>query len=247
MKPIFSKKPSPYLVSGIFLGLSWAVYFFQYSVFNHMIRSLFEFNIHNAVTLITTLISEDFFKDWLTRSITTVVIISVVLLIEVIVFYVLISRLIAIFRTSTDKQTRLITTSYRVLFWGSLALILLGLVMNLSSLLELWSNIQTLQQFRLETVITDLKELVINAPLQSIGDVQHLVTDIQSYIRTDNVLLETKQLASVYLVNMKYLLGLWQIAYPLLLALLTYAHLGYWWKGKAPKNKHFKITFTIEK
>ncbi|NQN78143.1 hypothetical protein HO999_03575 [Streptococcus suis] len=54
-------------------------------------------------------------------------------LVEIILFYVLTGKLIKTFKLMDDKVNKLILWGYRLLFWGSIGLIVFGLVPSLST------------------------------------------------------------------------------------------------------------------
>ncbi|HFI0218933.1 TPA: hypothetical protein ACGO59_001895 [Streptococcus suis] len=59
-------------------------------------------------------------------------------LVEVILFYFLTGKRIKAFKLMDGKINKLILWGYRLLFWGSIGLVVFGLVTSLSTGLDLW-------------------------------------------------------------------------------------------------------------
>ncbi|MFM0590340.1 hypothetical protein [Streptococcus suis] len=164
-------------------------------------------------------------------------------LVEIILFYVLTSKLIKAFKLLDGKVNTFILWGYRLLFWGSIGLIVFGLVTSLSTGLDLWKNIQAIQDLDVQAIGTEIQAIVAEAPLTKIGDVQVLFDSIQDYIRDKSILLATKE----SLVLLHTLISVWSTAYPILLALLSYFHIKDWWTKRTPGKPIVKISLTIER
>lgn len=168
-------------------------------------------------------------------------------IVEIILFYFLTGKLIKAFKLLDGKVNTFILWGYRLLFWGSISLIVFGLVTNLSTGLDLWKNVQALQELDVQVIGTDIQAIVAEAPLTKIGDVQALFDSIQDYIRDNNILLATKESPVLQVSKLHLLISVWSTAYPILLALLSYFHIKDWWTKRTPGKPIVKISLTIER
>lgn len=145
------------------------------------------------------------------------------------------------------KVNKLILWGYRLLFWSSIGLIVFGLATSLSTGLDLWKNVQALQELDIQAIGTDIQAIVAEAPLTKIGDVQVLFDSIQDYIRDNSILLATKESLVLQVSKLHALISVWSTAYPILLALLSYFHIKDWWTNRTPGKPIVKISLTIER
>lgn len=141
----------------------------------------------------------------------------------------------------------MILWGYRLLFWGSIVLIIFGLVTSLSTGLDLWRNIQALQELDFQTIGADIQALIAETPLTKIGDVQVLFDSIQDYIRDNSILLATKESLVIQVSKLHSLISVWSTVHPILLALLSYFHIKDWWTKRTPGKPIVKISLTIER
>ncbi|HFU4489605.1 TPA: hypothetical protein ACGPBC_001623 [Streptococcus suis] len=91
------------------------------------------------------------------------------------------------------KVNKLILWGYRLLFCGSIGLIVFGFVTSLSTGLDLWKNVLSLQELDVQAIGTDIQTLVAETPLTKIGDVETLLDSIKDYIHDKSILLATKE------------------------------------------------------
>ncbi|HFI0147916.1 TPA: hypothetical protein ACGO16_001158 [Streptococcus suis] len=234
---------SPFVWSSIYLTLSWLIFFFQVPFFNKLIQGLFQLDLEN----ISNLIQDQLVQGWLRRAISLLIILVLICLVEIILFYVLTGRLIKTFKLMDGKVNKLILWGYRLLFWGSIGLIVFGLVTSLSTGLDLWKNVQALQELDVQAIGTDIQALVAETPLTKIGDVETLLDSIQDYIRDNSILMATKESLVLQVSKLHSLISVWSTAYPILLALLSYFHIKDWWTKRTPGKPIVKISLTIER
>lgn len=168
-------------------------------------------------------------------------------LVECVLFYILTGKLIKTFKKLESKANQFILWGYRLLFWGSIGLIVFGLVTSLSTGLDLWRNIQALQELDFQTIGADMQALIAETPLTKIGDVQALFDSIQDYIRDNSLLLASKETLVIQVSKLHSLISVWSTAYPILLALLSYFHIKDWWTKRTPGKPIVKISLTIER
>ncbi|HFI0106856.1 TPA: hypothetical protein ACGORX_001201 [Streptococcus suis] len=126
-------------------------------------------------------------------------------------------------------------------------MIVFGLVTSLSTGLDLWKNVQALQELDVQAIGTDIQALVAETPLTKIGDVQVLFDSIQDYIRDNSILLATKESLVLQVSKLHGLISVWSTAYPILLALLSYFHIKNWWTKRTTGKPILKISLTIER
>ncbi|HFI0103251.1 TPA: hypothetical protein ACGORV_002166 [Streptococcus suis] len=126
------------------------------------------------------------------RAIILLIVMVLICLVEIILFYVLTGKLIKTFKLMDDKVNKLILWGYRLLFWGSIGLLVFGLVTSLSTGLDLWKNVQVIQELDVQAIGTDIQAIVAETPLTKIGDVQVLFDSIQDYIRDKSILLQPR-------------------------------------------------------
>ncbi len=62
------------------------------------------------------------------------------------------------------KVNKLILWGYRLSFWGSIGLIVFGLVTSLSTGLDLWKNAQAIQDMDVQAIGTEIQAIVAEAP-----------------------------------------------------------------------------------
>lgn len=168
-------------------------------------------------------------------------------LVECVLFYCLTGKLIKTFKKLESKANQFILWGYHLLFWGSIGLIVFGLVTSLSTGLDLWRNIQALQELDFQTIGADMQALIAETPLTKIGDVQALFDSIQDYIRDNSLLLASKETLMIQVSKLHSLISVWSTAYPILLALLSYFHIKGWWTKRTPGKPIVKISLTIER
>lgn len=168
-------------------------------------------------------------------------------LVEVILFYFLTDKLIKAFKLMDGKINKLILWGYRLSFWDLIGLIVFGLVTSLSAGLDLWKNVQALQELDVQAIGTEVQAIVAEAPLTKIGDVQALFDSIKDYIRDKSILLATKESLVLQVSKLHTLISVWSTAYPILLALLSYFHIKDWWTKRTPGKPIIKISLTIER
>ncbi|MFM0855234.1 hypothetical protein P7J58_04370 [Streptococcus suis] len=168
-------------------------------------------------------------------------------LVEIILFYVLTGKLIKAFKLMDGKVNKLLIWSYRLLFWGSIGLIVFGLVTSLSTGLDLWKTVQVIQELDVQAIGTDIQSIVAETPLTKIGNVQALFDSIQDYIRDKSILLATKESLVLQVSKLHTLVSVRSTAYPILLALLSYFHIKDWWTKRTPGKPIIKISLTIER
>lgn len=168
-------------------------------------------------------------------------------LVEFVLFYFLTGKLIKTFKKLEGKANQMILWSYRLLFWGSIGLIIFGLVTSLSTGLDLWRNIQALQELDFQAIGADIQALIAETPLTKIGDGQALFDIIQDYIRDNSLLLASKESLVIQVSKLHSLISGWSTAYPVLLALLSYFHIKDWWTKRTPGKPIVKISLTIER
>ncbi|WP_141668706.1 hypothetical protein [Streptococcus suis] len=181
------------------------------------------------------------------RAILLLLVMVLICLVEIILFYVLTSKLIKAFKLLDGKVNTFILWGYRLLFWDSIGLIVFGLVTSLSTGLDLWKNIQAIQDLDVQAIGTEIQAIVAEAPLTKIGDVQVLFDSIQDYIRDKSILLATKESLVLQVSKLHTLISVWSTAYPILLALLSYFHIKDWWTKRTPGKPIVKISLTIER
>lgn len=162
-------------------------------------------------------------------------------LVEIILFYFLTGKLM------DGKINKLILWGYRLSFWGSIGLLVFVLVTSLSTGLDLWRNIQALQELDFQTIGADIQALIAETPLTKIGDVQALFDSIQDYIRDNSILLATKESLVIQVSKLHSLISVWSTVHPILLALLSYFHIKDWWTKRTPGKPIVKISLTIER
>ncbi|HFI0451456.1 TPA: hypothetical protein ACGOY4_001443 [Streptococcus suis] len=234
---------SPFAWSAIYLILSWLIFFFQVPFFNKLIQGLFQFDLEN----ISNLIQDQLVQGWVRRAILLLLVMVFICLVEVILFYFLTGKLIKAFKVMDGKVNKLILWGYRLLFWGSIGLIVFGLATSLSTGLDLWKNVQALQELNIQAIGTDIQAIVAEAPLTKIGDMQALFDSIQDYIRDNSILLATKESLVLQVSKLHGFISVWSTAYPILLALLSYFHIKDWWTKRTPGKPIVKISLTIER
>ncbi|MBY0730387.1 hypothetical protein K5Q22_02305 [Streptococcus sp. 2018162] len=105
------------------------IFFFQVPFFNRLIQDLFQFDLEN----ISNLIQDQLIQGWVRRAILLLLVMVLICLVEIILFYVLTSKLIKAFKLLDGKVNTFILWGYRLLFWGSIGLIVFGLVTSLST------------------------------------------------------------------------------------------------------------------
>ncbi|CYV06300.1 Uncharacterised protein [Streptococcus suis] len=219
------------------------IFFFQVPFFNRLIQDLFQFDLEN----ISNLIQDQLVQGWVRRAISLLTVMVLICLVEIILFYFLTGKLIKSFKLMDGKVNKLILWGYRLLFWSSIGLIVFGLATSLSTGLDLWKNVQALQELDIQAIGTDIQAIVAEAPLTKIGDVQVLFDSIQDYIRDNSILLATKESLVLQVSKLHSLISVWSTAYPILLALLSYFHIKDWWTKRTPGKSIVKISLTIER
>ncbi|HEM2548744.1 TPA: hypothetical protein U0431_001536 [Streptococcus suis] len=234
---------SPFAWSVIYLTVSWLIFFFQVPFFNKLIQGLFQLDIEN----ISNLIQDQLVEGWVRRAILLLLVMVLICLVEFVLFYFLTGKLIKTFKKLKGKANLLILWGYRLLFWGSIGLIIFGLVTSLSTGLDLWRNIQALQELDVQAIGADIQALIAETPLTKIGDVQALFDSIQDYIRDNSLLLASKESLVIQVSKLHSLISVWSTAYPILLALLSYFHIKDWWTKRTPGKPIVKISLTIER
>ena len=234
---------SPFAWSAIYLTVSWLIFFFQVPLFNKLIQGLFQFNLEN----ISTLIQDQLVQSWVRRAILRLLLMVLICLVEFVLFYFLTGKLIKTFKKLEGKVNQLIRWGYRLLFWSSIGLIVFGLETSLSTGLDLWRNIQALQELDFQAIGAEIQALIAETPLTKIGDVQALFDSIQDYIRDNSLLLASKESLVIQVSKLHSLISIWSIAYPVLLALLSYFHIKDWWSKRTPGKPIIKISLTIER
>lgn len=145
------------------------------------------------------------------------------------------------------KVNKLILWGYHLLFCGSIGLIVFGFVTSLSTGLDLWKNVLSLQELDVQAIGTDIQTLVAETPLTKIGDVETLLDSIKDYIHDKSILLATKESLVLQVSKLHTLISVWSTAYPILLALLSYFHIKDWWTKRTPGKPIVKISLTIER
>lgn len=234
---------SPFAWSAIYLTVSWLIFFFQVPLFNKLIQGLFQFNLEN----ISNLIQDQLVQSWVRRAILRLLLMVLICLVEFVLFYFLTGKLIKTFKKLEGKVNQLIRWDYRLLFWSSIGLIVFGLETSLSTGLDLWRNIQALQELDFQAIGAEIQALIAETPLTKIGDVQALFDSIQDYIRDNSLLLASKESLVIQVSKLHSLISIWSIAYPVLLALLSYFHIKDWWSKRTPGKPIIKISLTIER
>lgn len=234
---------SPFAWSAIYLTVSWLIFFFQVPLFNKLIQGLFQFNLEN----ISNLIQDQLVQSWVRRAILRLLLMVLICLVEFVLFYFLTGKLIKTFKKLEGKVNQLIRWGYRLLFWSSIGLIVFGLETSLSTGLNLWRNIQALQELDFQAIGAEIQALIAETPLTKIGDVQALFDSIQDYIRDNSLLLASKESLVIQVSKLHSLISIWSIAYPVLLALLSYFHIKDWWSKRTPGKPIVKISLTIER
>ncbi|WNO82036.1 hypothetical protein RMQ61_08210 [Streptococcus suis] len=234
---------SSFTWSAIYLILSWLIFFFQVPFFNKLIQGLFQLDLEN----ISDLIQDQLVQGWLHRAILLLLVMVLICLVEIILFYVLTSKLIKAFKLMDGKVNKLILWGYRLLLWGSIGLLVFGLVTSLSTGLDLWKNVQAIQELDVQAIGTDIQVIVAEAPLTKIGDVQVLFDSIKDYIHDKSILLATKESLVLQISKLHGLISVWSTAYPILHALLSYFHIKDWWSKRTPGKPIIKISLTIER
>ncbi|HEL1640729.1 hypothetical protein K6V33_00755 [Streptococcus suis] len=234
---------SPFAWSAIYLTVSWLIFFFQVPLFNKLIQGLFQFNLEN----ISNLIQDQLVQSWVRRAILRLLLMVLICLVEFVLFYFLTGKLIKTFKKLEGKVNQLIRWGYRLLFWSSIGLIVFGLETSLSTGLDLWRNIQALQELDFQAIGAEIQALIAETPLTKIGDVQALFDSIQDYIRDNSLLLASKESLVIQVSKLHSLISIWSIAYPVLLALLSYFHIKDWWSKRTPGKPIIKISLTIER
>ncbi|HEL1584293.1 TPA: hypothetical protein TXJ06_001005 [Streptococcus suis] len=234
---------SPFAWSAIYLTVSWLIFFFQVPLFNKLIQGLFQFNLEN----ISNLIQDQLVQSWVRRAILRLLLMVLICLVEFVLFYFLTGKLIKTFKKLEGKVNQLIRWGYRLLFWSSIGLIVFGLETSLSTGLDLWRNIQALQELDFQAIGAEIQALIAETPLTKIGDVQALFDSIQDYIRDNSLLLASKESLVIQVSKLHSLISIWSIAYPVLLALLSYFHIKDWWSKRTPGKPIVKISLTIER
>ncbi|HFU4060307.1 TPA: hypothetical protein ACGOZ1_001743 [Streptococcus suis] len=234
---------SPFAWSAIYLTVSWLIFFFQVPFFNKLIQGLFQLDIEN----ISNLIQDQLVQGWVRRAIMLLLVMFLICLVECVLFYFLTGKLIKTFKLMNGKVNKFILWGYRLLFWGSIGLIIFGLVTSLSTGLDLWKNIQALQELDVQTIGANIQALIAETPLTKIGDVQALFDSIQDYIRDNSLLLASKESLVIQVSKLHSLISVWSTAYPILLALLSYFHIKDWWTERTPGKPIVKISLTIER
>ncbi|WP_202848278.1 hypothetical protein [Streptococcus suis] len=215
---------SPFVWSSIYLTLSWLIFFFQVPFLNKLIQGLFQLDLEN----ISDLIQDQLIQGWLRRAILLLLDMVLICLVEIILFYFLTGKLIKAFKIMDGKVNKLILWGYRLLFWGSIGLIVFGFVTSLSTGLDLWKNVLSLQELDVQAIGTDIQTLVAETTLTKIGDVETLLDSIKDYIRDKSILLATKESLVLQVSKLHTLISVWSTAYPILLALLSYFHIKDW-------------------
>ncbi|MBO4108099.1 hypothetical protein [Streptococcus suis] len=233
---------SPFAWSAIYLTVSWLIFLFQVPLFNKLIQGLFQFDLEN----ISNLIQDQLVQGWVRRAILLLLVMVLICLVEIILFYFLTGKLIKTFKLMDGKVNKLILGGYCLLFWGSIALIIFGLVTSLSTGLDLCRNIQVLQELDFQMIGADIQALIVETPLTKIGDVQALFDSIQDYIRDNSLLLASKESLVLQVSKLHALISVWSTAYLILLALLSYFHIKDWWTKRTPGKPIVKISLTIE-
>ncbi|MBY4985998.1 hypothetical protein ACTGVN_06195 [Streptococcus suis] len=196
---------------------------------------------------ISNLIQDQLIQGWVRRAILLLLVMVLICLVEIILFYFLTGKLFKAFKLMDGKINKLILWGYRLSFWGSIVLIIFGLVTSLSTGLDLWRNIQALQELDFQTIGADIQALIAETPLTKIGDVQALFDSIQDYIRDNSILLATKESLVIQVSKLHSLISVWSTVHPILLALLSYFHIKDWWTKRTPGKPIVKISLTIER
>lgn len=196
---------------------------------------------------ISNLIQDQLIQGWVRRAILLLLVMVLICLVEIILFYFLTGKLIKAFKLMDGKVNKLILWGYRLSFWGSIGLIVFGLVTSLSTGLDLWKNAQAIQDLDVQAIGTEIQAIVAEAPLTKIGDVQALFDSIKDYIRDKSILLATKESLVLQVSKLHSLISVWSTAYPILLTLLSYFHIKDWWTKRMPGKPIVKISLTIER
>ncbi|HEM4280819.1 hypothetical protein HCC71_01585 [Streptococcus suis] len=218
-------------------------FFFQVPLFNKLLQGLFQFDLEN----ISNLIQDQLVEGWVRRALMLLLVMVLICLVEFVLFYFLTSKLIKTFKKLEGKANQLILWGYRLLFWSSIGLIVFGLVTSISTGLNLWKNVQALQELDFQTIGADIQALIAETPLTKIGDMQALFDSIQDYIRDNSILLATKESLVIQVSKLHSLISVWSTVYPILLALLSYFHIKDWWTKRTPGKPIVKISLTIER
>ncbi|HEM6265229.1 TPA: hypothetical protein ACGORW_001601 [Streptococcus suis] len=196
---------------------------------------------------ISNLIQDQLIQGWVRRAILLLLVMVLICLVEIILFYFLTGKLFKAFKLMDGKINKLILWGYRLSFWGSIGLIVFSLVTSLSTGLDLWNNVQALQELDFQTIGADIQALIAETPLTKFGDVQVLFDSIQDYIHDNSLLLASKESLVVQVSKLHSLISIWSTAYPVLLALLSYFHIKDWWTKRTPGKPIVKISLTIER
>ncbi|HEM3695933.1 TPA: hypothetical protein U1D08_001294 [Streptococcus suis] len=196
---------------------------------------------------ISNLIQDQLIQGWVRRAILLLLVMVLICLVEIILFYFLTGKLFKAFKLMDGKINKLILWGYRLSFWGSIGLIVFSLVTSLSTGLDLWNNVQALQELDFQTIGADIQALIAETPLTKIGDVQALFDSIQDYIRDNSILLATKESLVIQVSKLHTLISVWSTVHPILLALLSYFHIKDWWTKRTPGKPIVKISLTIER
>ncbi|HEL9630741.1 TPA: hypothetical protein U0K61_001917, partial [Streptococcus suis] len=183
---------------------------------------------------ISNLIQDQLIQGWVRRAILLLLVMVLICLVEIILFYFLTGKLFKAFKLMDGKINKLILWGYRLSFWGSIGLIVFSLVTSLSTGLDLWNNVQALQELDFQTIGADIQALIAETPLTKFGDVQVLFDSIQDYIHDNSLLLASKESLVVQVSKLHSLISIWSTAYPVLLALLSYFHIKDWWTKRTP-------------
>ncbi|NQM41752.1 hypothetical protein HO414_11760 [Streptococcus suis] len=125
---------------------------------------------------ISNLIQDQLIQGWVRRAILLLLVMVLICLVEIILFYFLTGKLFKAFKLMDGKINKLILWGYRLSFWGSIGLIVFSLVTSLSTGLDLWNNVQALQELDVQAIGMDIQAIVAEAPLTKIGDIRSCLT-----------------------------------------------------------------------
>lgn len=212
---------------------------FLFNYLNNQVQGLFRFQSWTLLAII----QDQLVQDWVQRAGALLITGITLLVFVILLFFIANGLMIRSFKT----HSRAFFYTYRILFWGSLALIGLSIFLSWSTFTGLLDHYQDFITLDFEKISRDIQAIIANSPIEKLGDLQNMIGDIKSYIQDNSVLLATQTLILNFIKQTKSVVIIGVFLYPTCLLTLAFLHLRRWWQGRKKGDPIVKINLTIER